>query len=225
MSNISQFTSIESLENRRFFSVSDSIFAGSLATGSKADYEVFSSGKLLGNQDGQVVGPATFNGHSATRLKSTFLPKGSTIPTTTTNYYATLGSLGFEAFGETMTTTSYTSNLYFSPEEIEFPASVVAGKTYKSTYIDKTIQTIGGHSTTSYLTIILEVKLVNASPTVSITVPAGTFKCYQLDQVTYAGSPTPSTLTAYYAPNVGLVESISPAPGNGEIELTSYHNA
>jgi hypothetical protein len=214
---------IESLEGRTLFNISLMDFIGSLKTSTRYDYDVYSGSTLQSTQVEEVMGPATFDGHSCTRLKSIFTGV-STPGTSEKDQYLTVdptigaivyGSVQTNMFGSN-TETITTKN---SPAEVEAPFSLVPGKTYKSVYTSyaETVVDPGDHKSLQTLDITRHVTL-ESDTTVQLKVPAGTFNVYVLD-VKETSSAGTELVRDWLAPGIGLIESQTP---DQTVVLTGY---
>jgi parallel beta-helix repeat protein len=200
--------------------VSASLFAGSTTTGSKADYDVLANGTLAATQTTEVVGPATFDSQSTLRLKSIITSADGN--TSTDNLYASLdSSLGFIAYGQTISSPDQSEIFNFSPEEIEAPASLVAGRTYIYTCAEKvdTVINPSGQKSESVEIFTRQIKLESYTET-AVNVSAGIFQAYKVVETLTEGSTT-TVVDDWFTPGVGLIKSIS---STNETELTSYKN-
>ena len=224
-------SAVESLEGRRMLSVSATTLAGPTTTaGVTWDYE------LLGGTTGTtILETNTQRVISATELDSTgSMPGGKEI--STSKNYDSLGSSGL--IGKSSTGANYgvggTVNLSttYLPPEVILPGTMTAGTTYKESTTSTTTES-GAVSASIVTSIMTTLNLEKAMQ--SITVPAGKYNSYVIDETikttsvtTITGQkpvtsgPITNSGKAYYAPGVGLVEL---AIGAGKTELTAYVNA
>ena len=212
---------VETLEGRRFFNITVTAFIGSVATAARAQYDVYAGNTLQSTEVQEVMGPATFDGHEATRIKSVFT--GVSTPTTSEKdqYLTVSPSLGALVYGSVQTTTdgSYSQKVTQTndPYEIESPFSLEAGKTYKYVYTENVETDENGTITTTTLEVTRHVTLESGGP-VKLTTPAGTFNVYVLD-VKESSSQGTELVQDWLAPGVGLVKSQTP---DQTVVLTSY---
>jgi hypothetical protein len=202
----------ESLEGRRLFNITVMDFIGSVATGSRYEYDVYAGSTLQSKEVQEVMGASTFNGHSATRIKSVFTGV-STPSTDEKDQYLTVSpSLGALVYGsvETYTDGSYSQRTTTTndPYEVESPFSLEAGKTYKYVYTEDVETVTGDAKSLTTLQITRHVTLESDS-TVKLTTPAGTFNVYVLD-VKESSSEGTELVQDYLAPGIGLVKSQTP---------------
>ena len=128
---------------------------------------------------------------------------------------------------------SETSTTVFTPPSVTFPLSLTAGQTFSTTWNSKTtsvitINTPIGKQTetqTSTSSVKFSVKLVSAT-TQSVTVPAGTYKAYELDETistTISGKTTTATTELWCVSGVGVVKSVTGAGSSAvTTELTKF---
>ncbi len=204
-------------------SLRPSFFAGAVAT--------FQATGAVTDETVTVTdgGPITYNAQNAEQINivTDNLELGGT---STTTMYEAFTSAGFVSYGESSDTTLVSgtghNETVDSPYLVEIPASLTAGKPLVFTTTSSDTQTINVPnvnpitSTTSN-TLTTTIKLVsNAQQTV--TVPAGTFKAYEVEETTGTHGTT-TTTDLWYAPHVGEVQSIT-GIGNDQVveQLTSY---
>ena len=221
-------SAVEPLETRVMLSVTCTLFDQYLHTGVTWVYDVTSSAGS-GTQTNTVLGPATApDGATATEevqtvLEGTFsTSNGDVTGTEETDDYYGLGANGLIDYyvnhvetGDDDTGQSNTFNDTFSPYKTVFPASLSAGATVDETDTDTLVDVDDQDSTPSVSNETHEITLVSETPT-SITVPAGTFSCYE---VTYTHTAENSddtdtsvnTETDYFSPGIGVVEVSSTA--------------
>ena len=160
-----------------------------------------------------VIGPATFNGISATEIDTT-VSTGSAV---SQNYEGFDGAGDAVVFGNMVTGTNTTQTDIYSPYRGSFVANMVGGVTYDFTNTDTPTSTIGGTTTTGTVSDE-DHKLTLLSETLApLTVPAGTFNVYQGQEVQTTTTPNPSgpptittsTTSIWYAPGLGIVKIVS----------------
>jgi hypothetical protein len=204
-------TFTESLEARRLFNITVMDFIGSVVTGSKYEYDVYAGSTLQSKEVQEVMGASTFDGQSATRIKSVFI--GVSTPTMSVkNQYLTVNGSGALVYGSVLTTTdgSYSQKVTTTndPYEIESPFSLEAGKTYKYVYTEDVETVTGDAKSLATLQITRHVTL-ESDTTEKLTTPAGTFNVYVLD-VKESSSEGTELVQDYLAPGIGLVKSQTP---------------
>ena len=234
---------IEPLEDRRLLSaVTGASLFGPIVTGETWGYETLQSGKVIATSTNKLVGATKFNGIAATELDATVTAKAAGSSAITTKSYDGLDSKKDEiAYGAvTVANISYsgykgtsTSTTVFTPPSEIFPASLTAGTTYTATWTGKTTTAISvstpfgpiKNTTTSTDTVKFSVELVSTT-LATIVVPAGTYKCYLIDETiatTISGKTTTTTSQLWAAPSVGVVKSVTGTGSNAvTTELTSY---
>ena len=188
---------VERLEERRLLSASVTAtqLNPPLTAGTTWTYQY--GGGLSGTDVETVIGPATFNGNSATEVdeQKTFVDPRHTSTTLVQNY-ETFASQGLIEYG-TVTTAQSTAPVtqIITPALIEFPATLSVGSPVTHTY---------SYSTGSPSSETVTLTLVSGTPQ-QVTVPAGTYSAYEMDN-TVAG--TSVTIQSWFAANVGLIKQI-----------------
>lgn len=213
--------SLESLESRRMFNITVSAFLGSVAVGSRFQFDVYENGTLQSTEVQEVMGPTTFNGHTATRIKNVYTGVSSDFTDEKDQYLTVSPSLGALVYGsvETYTDGSYTQKTTTTndPYEVESPFTLEPGKTYKYVYSSEIQTDTNGVTTDQTIQITRHVTLESDVPTKLIT-PAGTFNVYVLD-VKQSSSQGTELVQDWLAPGVGLVKCQTP---DQTVVLTSY---
>lgn len=188
---------VERLEGRRLLSASVTAtqLNPPLTAGTTWTYQY--GGGLSGTDVETVIGPATFNGNSATEVdeQKTFVDPRHTSTTLVQNY-ETFASQGLIEYG-TVTTAQSTAPVtqVITPALIEFPATLSVGSPVTHTYSYST-------GTPSSATVTLT--LPSGVPQ-QVTVPAGTYSAIEVDN-SVAGASV--TTQSWFAANVGLIKQI-----------------
>jgi hypothetical protein len=228
-----QKAAVEVLEQRRLlaFSISAGALEGPITTaGSTWMYQSGSSGGDMSVEVITVGSPTTFQGHSVIAATDNTTATTVTPPTTvkvnSTLYGATLAT-GPVIYGGTGTDSgpkgSGEGTITYSPPEQLLPAVVTVGVAYTFKFAEMS-------STTG--TAIIEnftyVDTLVSSSTTSVTVPAGTFNCYEIDQTITENFPGTNPITTtkhveeFCAPGIGVVEKdYTDANSQAPLELTS----
>jgi hypothetical protein len=239
----------QSLEQRLFLSmtgISDDISADPRTTvGNVSAYTLYeNNGTVSETRTVTAIGPTTYNGQAAFEsdtmdyiMGTTPETMGMVVATTLIRSYLGQTSDGFVDFGDTESTTnngtpSTTSVISYSVPALQFPAELVVGQNYTQTYTTYKADTVmaNGTTTDSSLTITKTGQLVSDS-TQPITVPAGTYNCYEVTEqdVTNDGTDPPTTQdhTFYVAQGIGVVEDLDSVNGAAPSmeELTSFTDA
>ena len=211
----------EFLESRVLLSVSATSLRPAFYTGAKSTFLV--SGAFSETEVVTDGGPEQFGGHSAERIHEN--TDNRTLGTSTsTTIDAAFTSSGFVSYGESSTTTSDSAVVQTetvdSPYLLEIPSSLTAGKPVVSRTTSTGTQTTtvaGANPITTSITNVPTTTITLASNTMqSVTVSAGTFKAYQIDETTIVRSHS-TTEELWYAPNVGEIKAII---GTGEGQVT-----
>ncbi len=212
---------VEFLESRVLLSVSATTLRPAFYSGAKSTFEVsgaFSETEII--TDG---GAEQFGGHNAERIHES--TDNMTLGTSTsTTIDAAFTSAGFVSYGESSTTTSASAVVQTetvdSPYLVEIPSSLTAGKAVVSRTTSTGTQTLtvaGANPITTTTTNVLTITITLASNTMqSVTVPAGTFKAYQINETTAVRSES-TREELWYAPQVGEIKGII---GTGEGQIT-----
>lgn len=208
----------EALEPRRLLSttISATEMNPPLAPGVTWTYQL--TGGITGTQSQTVVGPGTFNGASATEIDVVNNQSSPMAATTTVKNYLAFTSQGLIEYGTITVAPSVTTATAVSPPLIEFPPTLTAGMPVTNTYAYGSSSSTSNTPQTGTNTITLT--LVSGTPQ-TITVPAGTFSAYEVDDTTTgAGS---GTIQSWFAPNVGIVRQITNGGAQPVTqELTSF---
>ena len=218
----------EMLEQRTLLSITAaSLVSETLITGAQATYLSTSPSDSTTLTDTvTVVGPSTApTGQNATEFSDTRVTTTGSSSTTVTGqaWYGLTGS-GYVEFADQLITSVATYKSSYPPSLVILPATMVAGQQYSSSYADMWVNQYTSGSTSGETDHTRTITL-NSETTQSITVPAGTFDCYEItvvDVSTASGSTTSSTNTTqnYYALGIGDIEDVS---DDGTTVLTSYH--
>lgn len=205
---------IERLESRQLLSasVSATTLNPQLTTGEKWTYQV--TGGITGTETQTVIGAATFNGSSATELDQVNAFTAPSTVNTTVKSYLAFTSQGLINYGTVTVTSSITSTATFTPAEVQFPTTLTVGTPFSNSVSESIITQPGGQTTNT--TTGTSLSLVTGN-TVSVTVPAGTYNAYEIDEASGAG-----TIQFWFAPNVGLVKAIIPSTTAVTEELSAY---
>ena len=214
---------IEGLEERRLMSVTGATLFPTTA-GAQWKQETLYAGKLSSTMTSKVVGKTTINKISATELDSTIT--GSYGTSTVKGYFGLDSSKNVELYENVATSkygaTTYTITDTFSPEDVLFPAVMNPSVVYKYTWVNTntTVTTPGGAKQTSTSTSKYTFDLTSSTPK-SITVPAGTYKAYLVDETltaTVAGHTSVTPEQAWVVPGVGIVKLVT---GTGATAYTT----
>lgn len=204
-------------------SVTAATLAASLTKGTSWTYKV-TSGKTVSSVVNTVIGPAKVGSVNCTEIDSKV--KTSSTSTTTQSYFNLTSNNGLRIYkivGKT-TASGFTTTITDTPNpyDLVYPATLVAGKVYTAKWSDVSVTSLGIlGSTKQTLSLTYTVKLVSDKLT-KVTVPAGTFSCYQIQtttKTTVNGKTTSSSQTNYIAPNVGEVKTVAGSTTN---VLTKY---
>lgn len=212
---------IEALEPRRLLSntVSATDLNPPLTTGVTWNYQL--TGGITGMQTQTVVGPGTFNGTSATEVDIMNHFTSPTTVTTTVKNYLAFTPQGLIEYGTLTVAPSVTTATAVSPPLIEFPSTLTVGMPVTNTYTYGSSSSTSTMTTTSTETITLT--LVSGTPQ-TITVPAGTFSAYEVDNST-TGTGN-GMVQSWFAPNVGIIKQIINSSAQPVTqELTSFSGA
>jgi len=197
----------EPLERRVLLSVSSSSLAGPQTVGFQRVYEEIFDGTVDGTTTETIaaVGTASFNGAGGL----TEYDDNDGLGSMTQNFISISNTNGVKNYGGITTNSTGSATTTFSPAYVSIPATLTAGTTYTAVYTG-TVVTSGANSTTNSGVFNYSVELASDS-TQSITVPAGTFNCYQINvsiTATVNGvTETPTNSTDYFAASIGKVES------------------
>jgi hypothetical protein len=222
-------TLVEFLERRVLLSVSATTLRTAFSAGAQSTFQITGAS----TDETETItdnGPAQYNGQNVEDILETTDNTALGTSTSTTVYEA-FTSAGFVSYGESSTTTSASATeqneTFDSPYLLEIPSSLTAGKPIVSQTTSVGTQTttvIGGGSpivTTSSNVLAITIRLTSNTQQ-SVTVPAGTFKAYQIDETTVVNSMS-NTVELWYAPNVGEVKAIIGSGQGQETEvLTEY---
>jgi hypothetical protein len=226
---------VEALEARRLLSVTAAALAFPIeVVGGKWTTEDVGDGTT----DSYTVMPATsFGGHgNVTPIHDNTVDPNSTGPQSSNTYVGFDASRDFIEYGldsnsvdnsvDPAVTTTVTDTI--NPPLEFLPAVMVAGTTYsQTTNLHAVEQSSNGNSSTNDATFNRSIKLVSDTK-LKVTVPAGTFMCYQLQQVqtfTVNGKTTPvDTINYYVAPGVYPVKEVNTDGANVTTTvLTSFN--
>lgn len=223
---------IEMLENRRLLSVSSTILSSlDTVAGNIWTYQSNAGGTTTTYTD-TSDGPTTVNGQTVYPVDTTG------AYTTSTNFG--LSSAGLIGYSTHSTQTSqgliYDDTTTYLPYKISFPAVLNVGQPVTSTWTNSVVQAVTGYPTTSTTSADSDTLTLASDTQQLITVPAGTFNAFQINE-TYTITPTdgspPTTATDVFfiAPGTGAIEYVTgslanptstdvltgftPAPGTG----------
>jgi hypothetical protein len=194
---------VEVLEARRLLSatVSAAQLNPPLDAGVSWTYQL--SGGIVGTETQTVIGPATFNGISATEMDTlNNFTSPSSVMSAVRNYVA-FTSEGLVEYGMVILNSNVTVTETNSPALIEFPATLTVGTPVIQSVSQTSTSQPGGSTMNSSEMITLT--LASGTPQ-SITVPAGTYNAYEMDNSTVGTGG--GTIQSWFAPNVGLVKAI-----------------
>jgi hypothetical protein len=194
---------VEALEPRRLLSatVNATDLNPPLTAGVTWGYQL--TGGITGTQTQTVIGPGTFNGTSATEVDITNNFTSPTTATSTVKNYLAFTSQGLIEYGTITVASSVTTATAISPPLIEFPSTLTVGTPVTNTYAYGSSSSTSNQAQTSTETVTLT--LVSGTPQ-SITVPAGTFSAYEVDNsTTGTGS---GMIQSWFAPNVGIIKQV-----------------
>ena len=210
---------VEPLEQRRLlsFSVSSATLLGPQSTpGTKWTYEDSSGGSGFSSVT-TVVGPDTFQGHSVTRL-DTVTTYGAGTPNVIVSdesYYDAFTDGEYISYGYTAHSPGGPSDLFTdSPFSIKLPPTLEIGQSYTSSYTETGVYQFSSSPTVTQITDDTITFSLNSAVLQPITVPAGTFGCYEVDVRATGVLRDPvftsmSSARSYYAPGIGLVKQES----------------
>jgi hypothetical protein len=200
----SRFISLELLEKRSMMSVSAATYAGPQTIGTRWDYAEVQSPTLIDTY--AVVGITKIGKVRATHIHIThqYLPGASSDV-----YQIIDAKQGLLILQETDLGGGAVGTVTWSPQQIGFPALLAVGKTESGAFTRNEAETYNGKTTKGSTPFTYTRKLIS-DKTTRVTVPAGTFKCYQIQQTTYNKKVKGGYIldTDFVAPNVGLVREI-----------------
>ena len=235
---------IDTLEDRRLLSGSigaSNLSGPALVAGAVGNYEDLMNGTVYEKDTQRVIGPTTYAGQNVVETEATGLqPDSSTIITSYS--FDSLTSAGLLVYGSMgskytpLEETSYTTATTYSPPEVILPGRMVAGKLYTET--THSVEEVTGSIAVSMIVTQQTTVLTLESAKHSVTVPAGKFKAYVVDEsdtttttttttvkgyapITNTSGPITTTEKKYYAPNAGLVEVAG--EDGGLTELVSFY--
>jgi hypothetical protein len=199
---------IEVLEPRRLLSttVSATDLNPPLTAGVSWTYQF--TGGITGTQTQTVIGPATFNGNSATEVDAVNnFTSPATVMTTVKNYLA-FTSQGLIEYGTVTIASGMTTTQTITPPLIEFPSTLTVGMPVTNTY-----------SYSSGATETITLTLVSGTPQ-QVTVPAGTYSAYEVDNSSTGTGG--GMVQSWFAPGVGVVKQVINTGTPVTEELTSF---
>jgi hypothetical protein len=232
---------IEPMETRVMLSVTaQSLFDNYEHAGVTWVYDVSYSGEDgTATQTNTVLGPATApDGVTATEEVQSLLQgsfetsDGEVTGSDESDDYYGLGANGLVDYyanhvdTDDTTDKSVTLTDTFSPYKVDFPASLTAGTAFDTSDTDTETDSDSQDSDVPSVTDEMhEITLVSETPT-SITVPAGTFSCYEVDYTHTTETSgdivgSTNTETDYFSPGIGVVELTSTVDNVTE-ELASF---
>lgn len=212
----------ELLDSRKLFDVTLTDLIGPQTVNSKYNYDNYDGATLQSTEVQQILGPATFDGHAATRVKSIDTGVGGS-PNSTLDRYITVNSTqGLIFFGSIETTTDgstpETIRTNYEPYKIQAPPSLSVGKVFKYTF-DQNIQTVTPDTTTTTSESMTVHLTLESDTKVSVNVPAGTFSAYLVQEKLTTGASS-DLVDDWFAPGIGLIKSV--ASDGGSMVLTAY---
>ena len=199
---------VEALEERRLLSVTAAQLAASLLKGTTWTYKS-TTGSTSVTTTTKVIGAAKVGKINCTEVDATV--KTSTGTTTTKSYFNLNSKLGLLLYkiSASSTNSGFSTTIVDTPNpyNVVYPVSLTAGKTYSYKWSDVSTTSLTGipGSTKQTLSVAFSAKLIS-DKTVKVTVPAGTFSCYQIQtttKTTVNGKTTTATQTNYISPTVG----------------------
>jgi hypothetical protein len=210
---------IEMLERRMLLSISTaSLVSDYFIKGATFTFAVNQS-ETLSSTTQTVVGPATApGGQSATELDT-----ANTIAGYLTQTYNASTSTGLVDYADVLVYPNGDSQTRtYSPTKVNLPATLTAGLTVtETTAVNAVFHTSTGITTSQY-SVTDAYTLVSATPQ-RVTVPAGTFSAYQINDVLTDPGDITITYENWYAPQVGIVETIASSEGvTSTTVLSSY---
>jgi hypothetical protein len=224
----------ERLESRRQFAVS----ASTLIFPHTAGTTWTTADTADGTTDAfNVVGSAQFNGNTTTKIHDVATHPGA--PTVDNTLYTGFDSAkDYVAYGDVEVSTdnsqdppvTTTTTQTLTPGLVEYPAFNVAGQTNTSTTQDHAVSVSSpGKTNSGDVTIEYSHKLVSDTRQ-SMTVPAGTFMCYEFQSTEtitpVKGTPQVTTRTDWIAPGVPVVKTIEiTGSSSSTTVLTSWGGA
>lgn len=215
------------LEPRCLLSVSAASLVGPQNAGFVVTQNVLNNGAVEFASTFTIKGAATFNGYSCTEVDES----DSVDQNTGKEYYGYDSSGDYVMYGLVENNNNSVIGNFVvtdtnSPPELQFPPSMNPGQTYNSTFTSTNSSTATG-SLTSSQAVTITVELLSASTT-SITVPAGTFNCYEVEDTTSStvdGQTNTNSFIQYDCPSVGDVEETNVGSNQPTQELVSYSGA
>jgi hypothetical protein len=204
---------METLECRRHLdgTLDTASLTPTLAPGLTWAYQ--NSGVITSTITQTVVGPTTFNGNSAIEEDATTQITQPFAQTSTSRTYLGTNASGFVQYGVTSDVGGTEMTLTYDAPYVELPATLTPNVPSTSTTDESNASGGGTGVHVSTLTIAYTLQ----SPIQHITVPAGSFDAYEIDVSITQTAGEPSTFQEWFAPNVGLVQSIT---GTGPSALT-----
>ena len=213
-------TRVEPLEARRMLSLGSAIIASLYeAAGNSWQYQQLVSGAGNGQVAYRSLGSQSSGGVSGFELDTTTTLTGGaySVVVADKDFFAN-ASTGMVDNGnselssinnlETAVTTRQ-----FSPVELFLPAMMVAGQTYSSTFTETITTAPPGEASTTTTESVAEQFMLVSDSTQPMTVPAGTYNTYEVDQTTtltpQGGAATTTTQENYFAMGTGLIEQVS----------------
>jgi hypothetical protein len=203
----------ESLEDRRLLSVSAANLLGPRTAGATWTYQISASGKTS-TSTSKVIGSALVAGIKSLEIDTTVKLSTST---SVVKDYSTLGSGGLRRQKNVVIVTgsgfSSNSSTVPVPAATELPAALSAGHTYKYVWTEKTksVSNPGNFKTSTTSTVTYSVAL-GSNSTISIKVPAGTFKCFAVNSTISTKVNNTTTVakgTIYFAVGTGAIKTIT----------------
>jgi hypothetical protein len=141
-------------------------------------------------------------------------------------YYGTDSAGDFVNYaGDTTVSTGNSSDDVYNPYEVNLPGTLTAGQTVTTAAQDVNTSTNSAGVSTDTSTDNEQFTLASETPS-QITVPKGTFSCYEVTEVdttvdSSGNTSTPDTEQEWFSPGVGLVKSVDQTDGS-TVVLTQF---
>ena len=173
----------ETLESRRLLSIAGAALSPPLTAGAK--WTVTNGGN---SESVTVIGNTTFMGHAVTKVQDNTTSSDGTTDLLIYVGKDSANDIVFYGVHDTTTNSSGSSvtDISFDSGLVQLPASMTAGvsQTFNTDATGTNTSTVDGKTKTTSIsgTEKTVITLVSSS-TQTVTVPAGTFKCYQIKSV------------------------------------------
>jgi hypothetical protein len=218
------------------FSITEATLSGpSIVPGTKYTYQQIASNGTVAVHKLTVDPKTTHNGNSVFPIVDEITTTTADLPPkifsgALTSYNAVVsGALVTYDANVVNDTAGSTATITNTPYETALPPTLVLGQSYTFTYTQTTVATPSGMDPTTTTNTITDVLTLASAQTQSITVPKGTFDCYEVDvseTVVPEGNFTPGPpdqSKIYYAPGVGSVERLDLTdPSTGALKLVDF---